>query len=72
MSTLLKTLKTCKVTKNKVADVTGLSVPTVRKYLKQPDLFSIKNCKDLVNHLKSKDYEYTIRELFNIKEQLKR
>ena len=43
-------------------------MPTVRKYLKEPDLFSVKNGKVLTKHLKSKNYEQTFRELFNIKE----
>jgi len=68
MSKLTKTLKACKITRNSIADITGLSVPTVRKYLKEPDLFSVKNGKDLIKHLKSRNYEYTFRELFNIKE----
>ena len=72
MSKLFKTLKTYKVTKNRVADITGLSVPTVRKYLKNPDLFSVKNGKDIVKHLKDKNYEQTFRELFNIEEQFQR
>jgi predicted transcriptional regulator len=68
MSKLLKTLKEYKVTKNTVAYITGLSVPTVRKYLKEPDLFSVKSGKVLIKHLKSKNYEQTFGELFNIEE----
>ena len=68
MSKLFKTLKQSKVTKNKVGDITGLSIPTVRKYLKNPDLFSVGDGKNIVKHLKENDYEYTFRELFNIKE----
>tara|TARA_R100000008_G_C3578299_1_gene166685 strand:+ start:1186 stop:1392 length:207 start_codon:yes stop_codon:yes gene_type:complete len=68
MSKLFKTLKKSKVTKNKVGDITGLSIPTVRKYLKDPDLFSVRDGKNIVKHLKSKNYEYTFRELFNTEE----
>ena len=68
MSKLLRILKEHKVTKNTVAKITGLSVPTVRKYLKEPDLFYVKSGKILTKHLKSKNYEQTFRELFNIKE----
>ena len=62
MSKLFKTLKQSKVTK------TGLSIPTVRKYLKNPDLFSVGDGKNILKHLKNKNYEYTFRELFNIEE----
>jgi len=68
MSKLFKTLKQSKVTKNKVGDITGLSIPTVRKYLKNPDLFSVGDGKNILKHLKNKNYEYTFRELFNIEE----
>tara|TARA_R110000823_G_scaffold196614_4_gene327936 strand:+ start:31 stop:237 length:207 start_codon:yes stop_codon:yes gene_type:complete len=68
MSKLFRTLKSYKVTKNRVADITGLSVPTVRKYLKNPDLFSVKNGKDIIKHLKNRKYEHTFRELFNTEE----
>ena len=68
MSKLFKTLKQSKVTKNKVGDITGLSIPTVRKYLNDPDLFSVGDGKNILKHLKNKDYEYTFGELFNIKE----
>tara|TARA_R100000329_G_scaffold150415_2_gene143288 strand:- start:1585 stop:1824 length:240 start_codon:yes stop_codon:yes gene_type:complete len=68
MSKLLRTLKQNKITKNKVGEITGLSIPTVRKYLKNPDLFSVGDGKIIIKHLKNKDYEYTFAELFNIKE----
>ena len=68
MSKLFKTLKQSKVTKNKVGDITGLSIPTVRKYLKNPDLFSVGDGKSIMKHLKEKNYEYTFGELFNIEE----
>ena len=68
MSKLFKTLKQSKVTKNKGGDITGLSIPTVRKYLKNPDLFSVGDGKNILKHLKNKDYEYTFGELFNIEE----
>ena len=68
MSKLFKTLKQSKVTKNKVGEITGLSIPTVRKYLKNPDLFSVGDGKNIVKHLNTKNYEYTFRELFNIEE----
>jgi len=68
MSKLFKTLKQSKVTKNKVGDITGLSIPTVRKYLKNPDLFSVGDGKNILKHLNEKNYEYTFGELFNIKE----
>tara|TARA_R100001594_G_C4019451_1_gene258825 strand:- start:964 stop:1176 length:213 start_codon:yes stop_codon:yes gene_type:complete len=69
MSKLFKTLKQNKVTKNKVGEITGLSIPTVRKYLKDPDLFSVGDGKSILKHLKEKNYEYTFGELFNIEEQ---
>mgnify|MGYP003117493532 FL=1 len=68
MSKLFKTLKQSKITKNKVGDITGLSIPTVRKYLKNPDLFSVGDGKNIIKHLKSKNYEYTFGELFNTEE----
>ena len=68
MNKLFKTLRQNKVTKNKVAEITGLSVPTVRKYLKEPDLFSVKNGRHILKHLKLRNYEYTFGELFNIEE----
>tara|TARA_R110002020_G_scaffold170483_2_gene360202 strand:+ start:2841 stop:3047 length:207 start_codon:yes stop_codon:yes gene_type:complete len=68
MSKLFKTLKQNKVTKNKVGYITGLSIPTVRKYLKNPDLFSVGDGKNIIKHLKEQNYEYTFRELFNIEE----
>tara|TARA_Y100000768_G_scaffold380355_1_gene357361 strand:+ start:1520 stop:1726 length:207 start_codon:yes stop_codon:yes gene_type:complete len=68
MTKLFKTLKQNKVTKNKVGEITGLSIPTVRKYLKNPDLFSVGDGKNIVKHLNKQDYEYTFGELFNIKE----
>ena len=69
MSKLFKTLKQNKVTKNKVGEITGLSIPTVRKYLKKHDLFSVGDGKNIIKHLKEKNYEYTFGELFNIEEQ---
>ena len=33
MNLLLKTMKQNKLTKNRVSEITGLSVPTVRKYV---------------------------------------
>ena len=51
-----------------MGEITGLSIPTVRKYLKNPDLFSVGDGKIIIKHLKNKDYEYTFAELFNIKE----
>tara|TARA_R110000824_G_scaffold279433_1_gene467647 strand:+ start:2962 stop:3201 length:240 start_codon:yes stop_codon:yes gene_type:complete len=68
MNKLFKTLRQNKVTKNKVAEITGLSVPTVRKYLKEPDLFSVRNGRNILKHLKSRNYEQTFGELFNIEE----
>ena len=53
MSKLLGTLKQNKITKNKVVDITGLSIPTVRKYLKNPDLFSVGDGKIIIKHLKN-------------------
>tara|TARA_R100000781_G_scaffold102383_1_gene65887 strand:- start:34 stop:246 length:213 start_codon:yes stop_codon:yes gene_type:complete len=69
MSKLFKTLRQNKVTKNKVGEITGLSIPTVRKYLKDPDLFSVGDGKNILKHLKEKNYEYTFGELFNTEEQ---
>jgi len=68
MTKLFKTLKQNKVTKNKVGEITGLSIPTVRKYLKNPDLFSVGDGKNILKHLNKQNYEYTFGELFNIKE----
>ena len=68
MRKLFRTLKQNKITKNKVGEITGLSIPTVRKYLKNPDLFSVGDGKSIVEHLNEKNYEYTFGELFNIKE----
>ena len=68
MTKLFKTLKENKVTKNKVGEITGLSIPTVRKYLKNPDLFSVGDGKNILKHLNKQNYEYTFGELFNIKE----
>jgi predicted transcriptional regulator len=68
MTKLFKTLKQNKVTKNKVGEITGLSIPTVRKYLRNPDLFSVGDGKNIVKHLNKQNYEYTFGELFNIKE----
>ena len=68
MSKLFKTLKQNKVTKNKIGHITGLSIPTVRKYLKNPDLFSVGDGKNIIKHLKEQNYEYTFGELFNIEE----
>ena len=65
MSKLFRTLKQNKITKNKVGEITGLSIPTVRKYLKNPDLFSVGDGTTIVEHLHKQNYAYTFGELFN-------
>tara|TARA_R100000329_G_scaffold71093_1_gene62026 strand:- start:2113 stop:2319 length:207 start_codon:yes stop_codon:yes gene_type:complete len=66
MSKLLKTMKENKVTRKEVGKITGLSLPTLRKYLKSPDLFSCRNANQIMKKLKTENYEETFRKLFNI------
>ena len=67
MSKLLKTMKENKITRKEVGHITGLSLPTLRKYLKSPDLFSCRSANKIMKKLKTEDYEETFRKLFNIK-----
>ena len=66
MSKLLKTMKENKITRKEVGKITGLSLPTLRKYLKSPDLFSCRSANQIMKKLKTEDYEETFRKLFNI------
>tara|TARA_R100000742_G_C4251810_1_gene70057 strand:- start:337 stop:543 length:207 start_codon:yes stop_codon:yes gene_type:complete len=66
MSKLLKTMKENKITRKEVGYITGLSLPTLRKYLKSPDLFSCRSANQIMKKLKTEDYEETFRKLFNI------
>lgn len=68
MSRLIKTMKENKLTRNEVGKITGLSLPTLRKYLQSPELFSCKSANQIMKKLKTEDYEETFRKLFNIKE----
>jgi predicted transcriptional regulator len=67
MNTLLKTMKENKLTRNKVSKITGISLPTLRKYLKSPELFPCKSANQIMKQLKIENYEETFRVLFNIK-----
>lgn len=67
MNTLLKTMKENKLTRNEVSKITGISLPTLRKYLKSPELFPCKNANQIMKQLKIENYEETFRMLFNIK-----
>ena len=68
MSRLIKTMKENKLTRKEVGKITGLSLPTLRKYLKSPELFPCKSANQIMKKLKTEDYEETFRKLFNIKE----
>lgn len=68
MSKLIKTMKENKITRKEVSRITGLSLPTLRKYLKSPELFPCKNANQIMQQLKTTEsYEETFRKLFNIK-----
>lgn len=67
MNTLLKTMKENKLTRNEVSKITGISLPTLRKYLKSPELFPCKSASQIMKQLKIENYEETFRMLFNIK-----
>ena len=66
MSRLIKTMKENKLTRKEVGKITGLSLPTLRKYLKSPELFPCKSANQIMKKLKTEDYEETFRKLFNI------
>tara|TARA_R100000008_G_C3547389_1_gene148354 strand:+ start:459 stop:650 length:192 start_codon:yes stop_codon:yes gene_type:complete len=63
MNLLLKTMKQNKLTKNRVSEITGLSVPTVRKYVNKPGLFPVRNAKQIAD-LMNMEHEYALMELF--------
>jgi|TARA_R100001086_G_scaffold67436_4_gene31590 predicted transcriptional regulator len=67
MNTLTRTMKENKVTRKEISKITGLSLPTLRKYLKSPELFPCKNANQIMKKLKTENYEETFRKLFNIK-----
>ena len=60
---LLETMKQNKLTKNRVSEITGLSVPTVRKYVNRPGLFPVRNAKQIAEEL-GMMHEYALMELF--------
>jgi predicted transcriptional regulator len=60
---LLQTMKRNKLTKNRVSKITGLSVPTVRKYVNEPGLFPVRNAKQIAEEL-GMMHEHALMELF--------
>jgi len=66
MSKLIKTMKENKITRKEVSRITGLSLPTLRKYLKSPELFPCKNADQIMKQIKTENYAETFRKLFNL------
>lgn len=50
MNKLIKEMADKNISRNKLSSEIGISKPTVRKYLKQPDLFSVKRLEKLQNY----------------------
>ena len=60
MNTLTRTMKENKVTRKEISKITGLSLPTLRKYLKSPELFPCKNADQIMKKLKTENTEKQI------------
>ena len=63
MNKLIKEMANKNISRNKLSSEIGVSKPTVRKYLKQPDLFSVKNAREIALLLKV-DTNYAFEKLF--------
>tara|TARA_R100000742_G_C4234404_1_gene55301 strand:+ start:42 stop:236 length:195 start_codon:yes stop_codon:yes gene_type:complete len=63
MNKLIKEMAEKNISRNKLSSEIGISKPTVRKYLKQPDLFSVKKAREIAELLKV-DNDYAFEKLF--------
>ena len=63
MNKLIKEMADKNISRNKLSSEIGISKPTVRKYLKQPDLFSVKSAREIALLLKV-DTNYAFEKLF--------
>lgn len=63
MNKLIKEMSQKNISRNKLSSEIGISKPTVRKYLKQPDLFSVKKAREIANLL-NVDNDYAFEKLF--------
>ena len=63
MNKLIEEMRLKNLTRNKVSATTGLSKPTVRKYLKEPELFPVKSAR-VINNLLNVEDDYGFKELF--------
>ena len=63
MNKLIKEMADKNISRNKLSSEIGISKPTVRKYLKQPDLFSVKKAREIAE-LINVDTNYAFEKLF--------
>ena len=63
MNKLIKEMADKNISRNKLSSEIGISKPTVRKYLKQPDLFSVKKAREIAELL-NVDTNYAFEKLF--------
>ena len=63
MNKLIKEMANKNISRNKLSSEIGISKPTVRKYLKQPDLFSVKKAREIAELL-NVDNDYAFEKLF--------
>ena len=63
MNKLIKEMANKNISRNKLSSEIGISKPTVRKYLKQPDLFSVKKAREIAELL-NVDTNYAFEKLF--------
>ena len=63
MNKLIKEMADKNISRNKLSSEIGISKPTVRKYLKQPDLFSVKKAREIAELL-NVDTNFAFEKLF--------
>mgnify|MGYP003140575365 CR=1 FL=1 len=63
MNKLLKEMAEKNISRNRLSSEIGISKPTVRKYLKQPDLFSVKKAREIAELLNVEN-DYAFEKLF--------
>ena len=54
MNTLTKTMKQNKITRKEVSKLTGISLPTLRKYMRSPELFPCKSANQIMKKTKNR------------------
>ena len=63
MNKLLTEMAEKNISRNRLSSEIGISKPTVRKYLKQPDLFSVKKAREIAELLNVEN-DYAFEKLF--------